>query len=49
MKRILSVIFVILTISAMVFSEEMPKEITVPTEHLSVSPDNQLMYDKVTQ
>ena len=26
MKRILSVIFVILTISAMVFSEEMPKE-----------------------
>ena len=48
MKRILSIIFVILTMSAMVFSEEMPKEITVPTEHLSVSPDNQLMYDKVT-
>ena len=48
MKRILSIIFVMLTMSAMVFSEEMPKEITVPTEHLSVSPDNQLMYDKVT-
>ena len=43
MRRILSVIFVIVTMSAMVFSEEMPKEITVPTEHLSVSTDNQLI------
>ena len=48
MKRILSVIFLILTMSVMIFSEEMLKEITVPTEHLSVSTDNQLMYDKVT-
>ena len=36
-----------LTMSAMVFSEEMPKEITIPTEHLSVNTDNQLMYDKI--
>ena len=32
----------------MAFSEEIPKEITVPTEHLSVSSKNQLMYDKTT-
>ena len=47
MKRILSLISVMLIISAMVFSEEIPKEITIPTEHLSVNTDNQLMYDKV--
>ena len=48
MKRILSLISVMLIISVMVFSEEIPKEITIPTEHLSVNTDNQLMYDKVT-
>ena len=47
MKRILSLISVMLIISVMVFSEEIPKEITIPTEHLSVNTDNQLMYDKV--
>ena len=45
MRKILSFIFMILTISVMVFSEEMPKEVRYPSDKLSLTAANELLYD----
>ena len=45
MKRILSLLFIILTMSVMVFSEEMPKEVKSPSDKLSLSSNNEMLYD----
>ena len=45
MKRILSLIFVVLTMSVMMFAEEMPKEVNFPSDELSLSENNEMLYD----
>ena len=45
MKRILSLIFVVLTMSVVIFAEEMPKEVDFLSDKLSLSTNNEMLYD----
>ncbi len=47
MKRILDLIFILLTMSVMIFSEEMPKEVRTPSDKLSLSKNNEVLYEGV--
>ena len=44
MKRILSLVFILLTMSVITFAEEMPKEVRVPSDRLSLSKNNEMLY-----
>ncbi len=45
MKRILSLIFVVLTMSIVIFADEMPKKINFPSDKFSLSTNNEMLYD----
>ena len=45
MRRILSLIFIVLTMSMMIFAGEIPKEINYPSDKLLLSKNDEILYD----
>ena len=45
MKRILSLVFTVLTMSVITFAGKMPKEINYPSDIISLSAKNEVLYD----